>query len=83
MKYIAFRKGIILDETILENIMFAASRGKMTPEGEKLLLVPDTRHGRVDETGLKNMKSVKNWDCRTLAQKYGKAKSLKAAKVGL
>lgn len=64
----------MLDEAILENIINAAKRGKMTPEGEKLVLVPDTRHGRKDESGLRMMKRTKKSDCRTLKQLYGRRK---------
>ena len=83
MKYVAFRNGQMIDDTILHNIIDAAKRGKMTPEGRKLVLVPDTRYGRADPTGLQSMRSVKKKDCRTLEQIFGKRKSKTLRKVGL
>jgi hypothetical protein len=73
MKYVAWYNGQLLPDVILGNILAAAERGLMTEAGSKLLLVPDRRYGRPDETGLKTMKSVKKWECVTLAEKYPKA----------
>lgn len=81
MKYIAFINGRILEGVVLDNIISAAKRGKMTPAGEKLLLVPDTRYGRKDESGLRLMSRVRKKDCRTLKQLYGRRKSKTLRKV--
>ncbi len=42
-KYIAFRNGYLLSDSVLAWIIDAAVRGSMTPSGAELLLIPDTR----------------------------------------
>ena len=68
-KFIAFHNGRLISDHILENIIYAALRGKMTESGESLLLIPDPRIGRPDESGLYKMRSVKKSQCITL-KKY-------------
>ena len=66
MKYVAWHNGQLLPDVILENIISAASRGKITEAGKKLLLVPDRRYGKKDETGLQSMRHVKRHECQLL-----------------
>ena len=85
-KYIAFHNGHLLPDVILEWIIDAALRGKMTPSGEKLLLIPDTRKGPEDPSGLRSIGKFRKSDCITLKQlirKIGKTEtlSLKAKKA--
>ena len=66
MKFVAWRNGQLLPDTILENIIAAAKRGKITEAGKKLLLVPDTRYGNSGSNGLRLMKPVKRHECISL-----------------
>ncbi len=72
MKYVAWHSGQLLSDTILDNIIHAAKRGKMTDLAKKLLLVPDRRYGRSDEYGLRPMKRVKKSECKTLKQAFSR-----------
>lgn len=72
MKYVAWHNGQLLPDVILDNIIAAAKRGKITELGKKLLLVPDRRYGRSDESGLRLMKRVKNSECKTLKQAFAR-----------
>ena len=67
-KYIAFKNGELLADITLEWIIDAALRGKMTPSGEKLLLIPDTRIGPADTSGLRHIGKFRKSDCLTLKQ---------------
>ena len=67
-KYIAFNNGDLLPDTALEWIIDAALRGRMTPSGKKLLLIPDTRKGPPDAYGLRQIGKFRKSDCLTLAQ---------------
>lgn len=73
-KYVAFypdRSGVLIPDDVLRKIMDAAKRGLMTEASKKLILVPDTRYGRTDESaGMRTMKSVKKVDCVTLEELY-------------
>ncbi len=89
-KYIAFNNGNLLPDLILAWIIDAALRGKMTPSGAKLLLIPDTRNGPPDTSGLRQIGKFRKVDCLTLKQlirKIGKTETLplkaKKAKKGL
>ncbi len=89
-KYIAFRKGHLLSDSVLAWIIDAATRGLMTPSGAKLLLIPDTRKGPPDTFGLRQIGKFRKSDCLTLKQlirKIGKTETLplkaKKAKNGL
>jgi len=66
MKFVAWRNGQLLPDTILDNIIAAAKRGKITEAGKKLLLVPDTRYGRPGDKNLQLMKPTNRDDCTTL-----------------
>jgi len=78
-KYIAFHKGHLLPDSTLAWIIDAATRGKITPSGEKLLLIPDTRKGPPDASGLRYIGKFRKSDCLTLKQlirKIGKTEAL-------
>ena len=89
-KYIAFNNGELLPDLTLAWIIDAALRGKMTPSGRKLLLIPDTRKGPEDTSGLRHIGKFRKSDCLTLKQlirKIGKTETsprkAKKAKNGL
>ena len=89
-KYIAFHNGHLLSDLILTWIIDAAMRGLITPSGEKLLLIPDTRKGSPDTSGLRQIGKFRKSNCLTLKQlirKIGKTETLplkaKKAKNGL
>ncbi len=67
-KYIAFNHGDLLADPILELIISAALRGSMTPSGAQLLLIPDTRNGPTDPSGLRQIGKFRKADCLTLKQ---------------
>ena len=52
-KFIAFHRGELLSEYILDYIIHKALCGLMTPAGAKLILIPDTRHGKASVSGLR------------------------------
>ena len=66
--FIAFHKGELITDYILEYIIGAALRGLMTLSGSKLLLIPDTRTGMPDTFGLRLMGRFRKSDCLTLKQ---------------
>jgi hypothetical protein len=66
--YIAFYKGHLIRDHILDNIIGAARRGLMTEAGEHLLLMPDTRRGPADVSGLREIGPFRKSDCLTLKQ---------------
>jgi hypothetical protein len=66
MKWLAFHNGEIIKDNILSLILDQAERGLM--RDPDLLLVPDTRKGRADVSGLRKMGRVKRKDCMTLRQ---------------
>ena len=89
-KYIAFHNGHLLPDLTLAWIIDSARRGKMTASGRKLLLIPDTRKGPEDASGLRHIGKFRKSDCLTLKQlirKIGKTETLprkaKKAKNGL
>jgi len=53
MKYVMFDNGNIIEGDVLDNIIAAAKRGEITERGESALLVPDTRFGERDVSGLR------------------------------
>ena len=67
-KYIAFHNGHLLSDLTLAWIIDAAMRGSITPSGEKLLLIPDTRKGPPDTFGLRSIGKFRKSDCLTLKQ---------------
>ena len=67
-KYIAFHNGELITDHILEYIIDAALRGLMTPSGSKLLLIPDTRQGPADISGLRHVGKFRKADCLTVKQ---------------
>ena len=76
-KYIAFNNGELLPDLTLAWIIDAALRGRMTPGGKKLLLIPDTRKGPEDASGLRHIGKFRKSDCLTVKQlirKMGKAR---------
>ena len=76
-KYIAFNNGELVPDLTLAWIIDAALRGRMTPSGMKLLLIPDTRKGPEDASGLRHIGKFRKSDCITLKQlirKMGKAR---------
>ena len=78
-KYIAFHEGRLLPDLTLAWIIDAALRGKTTASGEKLLLIPDTRKGPEDPSGLRQIGKFRKSDCLTLKQlirKIGKTETL-------
>ena len=78
-KYIAFNNGELLPDLTLAWIIDAALRGKLTPSGAKLLLIPDTRNGPPDTSGLRQIGKFRKVDCLTLKQlirKIGKTQTL-------
>ena len=84
-KFIAFYKGHLISDSILEWILDAARRGKMTQAGANLLLIPDTRQGPADSSGLRHIGKFRKSDCLTLKQlnrriRQSKALPLKAKK---
>jgi len=85
-KYIAFRNGRLLSDDILKWIIDAAMRGLMTPSGAKLLLIPDTRKGPPDISGLRYIGKFKKSDCLTLKQLVSRNRqsktSRKSSKMG-
>ena len=76
-KYIAFHNGRLLPDLTLDWIIGSALRGRMTPSGRKLLLIPDTRKGPEDTSGLRQIGKFRKSDCLTVKQlirKMGKAR---------
>jgi len=67
-KFIAFYKGQLISDSILVWILDAARRGKMTQAGASLLLIPDTRQGPADSSGLRHIGKFRKADCLTLKQ---------------
>ena len=67
-KWIAFHKGRLLPDLSLAWIVDAAKRGLITPSGEELLLIPDTRKGPPDASGLRQIGKFRKSDCITLKQ---------------
>ncbi len=67
-KYIAFSNGELLPDITLAWIIDAALRGRMTPSGRKLLLIPDTRKGPEDPYGRRQIGKFRKSDCLTLKQ---------------
>ncbi len=67
-KFIAFYKGYLISDSILVWILDAARRGKMTQAGANLLLIPDTRQGPADSSGLRHIGKFRKADCLTLKQ---------------
>ncbi len=67
-KYIAFHNGRLLPDLTLAWIIDAAIRGSMTPSGAQLLLIPDTRKGPPDTSGLRQIGKFRKSDCLTLKQ---------------
>ena len=89
-KWIAFHEGRLLPDVTLDWIVDAALRGKMTPSGAQLLLIPDTRQGPADSFGLRHIGKFKKADCLTVKQlirRIGQIEALpklaKKAKNGL
>lgn len=89
-KYIAFHNGRLLPDLTLAWIIDAANRGSMTPSGAQLLLIPDTRNGPANTSGLRHIGKFRKSDCLTLKQlirKIGQIETLpklaKKAKNGL
>ena len=68
MKYVLLMDGQVLDQTITDNILDAARRGKVTPKAKDLLLVPDKRGTHKDKNGVKfkGFASVKKQECLRL-----------------
>ena len=66
--YLAFHKGELISDHVLANIIGAARRGLMTEAGAKLLLIPDTRSGEPDVSGLRHIGPFRKCDCKTLKQ---------------
>ena len=78
-RYIAFHNGRLLPNVTLAWIIDAALRGKMTPSGAQLLLIPDTRKGPPDSFGLRHIGKFKKADCLTVKQlirRIGKTETL-------
>ena len=71
-KWIAFHEGRLLSDLTLSWIIDAAIRGSMTPSGAKLLLIPDTRKGLEDSSGLRQIGKFRKADCLTLKQLISK-----------
>ena len=89
-KWIAFHEGRLLPDVTLAWIIDSAVRGLITPSGMKLLLIPDTRKGPPDASGLRQIGKFRKRDCLTVKQlirKIGKTETLplkaKKAKNGL
>ncbi len=76
-KYIAFHKGALLSDYILDYIIDAGVRGLMTTAGARLLLLPDTRHGQADISGLRLIGKYRKSDCLTLKQLIRKIRQSK------
>lgn len=72
MKCVAWNKGRLVSDIVLNNIIELAKQGHMTKEASELVLVPDRRYGRPDEDGMRPMKSVQKHECRTLGQVFGR-----------
>lgn len=54
MKYVAFDENHnIIEGPTLDWIITLAKQGKITEKGRKLVLIPDTRFGEKDSTGLR------------------------------
>jgi len=70
-KFIAFHKRELLSEYILEYIICKALCGLITPTGAKLVLVPDTRHGSTDVSGL-----------QTIGKKLPKTDNFSGVRIG-
>ena len=89
MKWVAFDGyGRLIPDDLLLLIIDQALRGKMTQSAEDLLLVPDTRKGRPDASGLREMGRVRKKDCITLGQFSRKlrkrsSKPQKSKKMGI
>ena len=66
--FIAFYNGKLVSDHILKNIIGAARRGLMTKAGENLLLMPDTRTGPPDSSGMRHIGPFRKSDCLTLKQ---------------
>ena len=78
MKYVIFhpdRPGFLLDEIIQDNIIAAAKRGKTTPDGEKLILVPDKKASSKGPDGSRSLARVRNSECMTLKRAFGHLKT--------
>jgi hypothetical protein len=67
MKYLIFNNGQILNQIITDNIVSAARRGKITPKGKKVMLVPDKRTGTANSCGYRHFGSVKKNECLKLS----------------
>lgn len=67
-KYIAFHNGVLVPDHILDYLIDAGRRGLMTKAGANLLLIPDTRHGPEDVSGLRVIGKFRKADCLTLKQ---------------
>ena len=67
-QYIAFYNGRLLPDLTLAWIIDAAVRGSITPSGAQLLLLPDTRKGPIDSSGLRHIGKFRKADCLTLKQ---------------
>ena len=67
-RYLAFNNGRLLPDSTLDWIIGSALRGRMTPSGEKLLLIPDTRKGLADSSGRRQIGKFRKADCLTLKQ---------------
>lgn len=70
-KFIAFHKRELLSEYILDYIICKALYGLMTPGGAKLVLIPDTRHGPSDVSGL-----------QTIGKKLPKTDNFSGVRIG-
>jgi len=81
-KFIAFHKGRLLPDNILDWIIDAATRGLMTASGKKLLLIPDTRKGPTDPSGLRQIGKFRKSDCLTLKQLIAKMGRLRLCQKG-
>jgi hypothetical protein len=69
MKWVAFDSwGRLIPDHTLSLIIDQALRGKMTQSAENILLIPDTRKGRPDASGLQEMGRVRKKECITLGQ---------------
>ena len=75
--YLAFHKGALVSDYILDYIINAAMQGLMTASGEKLLLIPDVRKGPADVFGLRVIGKFRKADCTTLKQLIRKIRQSK------
>ena len=80
MKWLIFKdefsvpNGFALSEDMTKYILDAAKRGLLTEKASKMLMVPDTRTGPRDASGLQSMKSVRKSECMTLGMAFPNAK---------